>query len=404
MEKLFDIQQVIISQFEKRPFYQREVFKKIHLDNYVNGIVGARGIGKTSFLLNYVIKHGAKEGLALYVSADNLYFLNHPLLELVDKLYKETNVRLLCIDEVHKYPNWNQELKNIADTYPEFRILFSGSSTIDLISGKYDLSRRVTLYHLHGFSFREYLEVTLQKKFPLLSFDELLKGHMQIAATLEDPQILKHFHEYLRVGYYPFFSQFSQEREKFQTIENTIQKTIYEDIGTLHVLKTPSLLVIEQLYKFVINSAPGELSAYKLATHLGKDFETIATYLRYLQESGLIRFVYSKASGHSALRNPTKLYPENTSMIYSSYLPLTQDKTLGKVRETFVVSHLQNADLTVYYTDKGDFKIGDVIFEVGGASKKTKQIQGLDLAFILADGVLVGTPKRIPLYMIGLLY
>lgn len=404
MEKLFDIQQIIISQFEKRPFYAREIFKKIHLENYVNGIVGSRGIGKTTFLLKYVIEKGAKEGLALYVSADNLYFLTNSLVELVDKLYKETDVRLLCIDEIHKYPNWNQELKNIADTYPEFRILFSGSSTIDLISGKYDLSRRVTLYHLYGFSFREYLEVNEQREFPLVSFDELMKNHIRIAASLENCQILKRFHEYLRVGYYPFFSIFTQEGEKFSAIENTIQKTIYEDIGTLHVLKTSSLLLIEQLYKFVINSSPGELSAYKLASHLGKDFDSISTYLKYLQEAGLIRFVYSKAAGHSGLRNPAKLYPENTNMIYSSYVSLTQDKAIGKIRETFVVTQLQNAGITTYYTEKGDFKVNDLVFEVGGASKKSKQIQGIDNAFILADGILVGALRRLPLYLLGFLY
>lgn len=402
MNRLFDIQQIIIGQFERQPFYFREVFKRLNLDNYVTGIVGARGIGKTTFLLKTAIEHGAREGRALYVSADNLFFLKNPLVELVDQLYKETDVRLLCIDEIHKYPNWNQELKNIADTYSEFKILFSGSSTIDLINGKYDLSRRVTLFYLHGLSFREYLEITLQKKFSILSFDELVKTRTLIG--MSDTAILKHFQEYLRVGYYPFFSLFSQEREKFQAIENTTQKTIYEDIGTLHTLKTPTLLLIEQLFKFVINSAPGELSAYKLANNLGKDFESITTYLKYLQEAGLIRFIYSKSSGNAALRNPIKMYPENTNLIFSSYLPLTEDKVVGKIRETFVINQLQNADLTVFYSEKGDFRVNDLIFEVGGINKTSKQIKELENSYILADGILVGTNRQIPLHMLGFLY
>lgn len=402
MNKLFDIQQIIIGQFEKQPFYFREIFKQINIDNYITGIVGSRGIGKTTFLLKRAIENGAKEGLALYVSADNLYFLNNSLIELIDQLYKQTDVRLLCIDEIHKYPNWNQELKNIADTYPEFRILFSGSSTIDLINAKYDLSRRVTLFYLHGLSFREYLEITLQKKFPILQFDELIKT--RTLATSEDNKILRYFQEYLKVGYYPFFSIFSQEREKFQAIENTTQKTIYEDIGTLHALKTPTLSLIEQLFKYVINSSPGELSAYKLANNLGKDFESITTYLRYLQEAGLIRFIYSKSSGNAALRNPAKMYPENTNLIFSTYLPLTQDKAIGKIRETFVINQLQNANLTVFYSENGDFKINEVIFEVGGVNKKSKQIKGIENSYILADGILVGTNRQIPLHMLGFLY
>jgi predicted AAA+ superfamily ATPase len=404
LQKLFDIQQIIFSQFEKQPFYPRKVFKKINLDNYVTGIVGTRGIGKTTFLLHSALIYGAKERLALYVSADNLYFLDHSLVDLVDQLYKQTDVRLLCIDEIHKYPNWNQELKNIADTFPEFRILFSGSSTIDLISGKYDLSRRVTLFYLHGLSFREYLEITLHKHFSVVSLEELVRKRAFIAPASEDSKILKHFQEYLRVGYYPFFSLFSQEKDKFQAIENTTQKTIYEDIGTLHTLKTPTLSLIEQLFKFVINSPPGELSAYRLASNLGKDFESISTYLRYLQEAGLIRFIYPPTSGNAALRNPIKMFPENTNLIFSTYLPLSQDKVLGKIRETFVINQLQNAEQTVFYSDKGDFKINDMIFEVGGVKKSGKQIKGVSNAYILADGILVGAERQIPLHLLGFLY
>jgi len=246
--------------------------------------------------------------------------------------------------------------------------------------------------------------MTLQEKFPIFQLDELVSKRMLKGVMSENNKIMQHFREYLKVGYYPFFSLFSQEREKFQAIENTTQKTIYEDIGTLHALKTSTLLVMEKLFKFVINSAPGELSAYKLANSLGKDFESITTYLKYLQEAGLIRFVYSKSAGNAALRNSIKMYPENTNLIFSAYVPLTQDQIMGKIRETFVVNQLQKANLTVFYTDKGDFKINDMIFEVGGATKTTKQIKGVENSYILADGILVGTHRQIPLHMLGFLY
>ncbi len=403
MEKLFDIQQIIFEQFEEQPYYARRALDSITFDNYVTGIVGPRGIGKTTFLLHYAIKNGAKKRRSLYISADNLYFLDHQLLELVDRLYKETDIRLLCIDEIHKYPNWNQELKNIVDTYPTFKILFSGSSTIDLIKGKYDLSRRVTLVPLHGFSFREYLEFNLNIKLPVFILDDLLRSHNEMTSQIPVQGILKHFHEYLKVGYYPFFKRFSQEREKFQAIENATQKTIYEDIGTFHSLKTGTLALMEQLFKFVLQSAPGELNAYKLARHIGKDFESISEYLKFLQEAGLLRFLFSKSIGKAALRNPNKMYPENTNLIYASYLPLKDENALGKVRETFVINQLQNALLPVYFSQQGDFLVQDFTFEVGGRNKSFQQIRGNENGYLLADGILTGSANKIPLYLLGFL-
>jgi uncharacterized protein len=404
MEKLFEIQRIILEQFERQPFYARDIFHTFYLDNKICGLVGSRGVGKTTFLLHHILKNGAKERRALYVSADNLYFLTHSLVDLVDKLYKETDVRLLCVDEIHKYPEWEQELKNITDTYFEFQIIFSGSSQIELVHGKYDLSRRVTLYLLHGFSFREYLHFHTKHHLPKYDLHQLIQSHLSIADQLGIPHILKHFRDYLRYGYYPFFDVFTQEREKFQAIENITQKTIYEDIGTLHALKTPSLNLIEKLYKFILNSAPGELSAYKLASNLGKDFETISNYLLYLEQAGLLRSIYPKKTGQAFLRNPVKIYPENTNMQYAAYLPLAEDNRTGKVRETFVINQLQNAKLSVYYSKTGDFLVDDYVFEVGGKNKTQQQIKNQNHAFILMDGILTGSIKTIPLYLLGFLY
>lgn len=294
VEKLFDIQRIILEEFEQQPFYNRKIFQQITLENRSTGILGLRGVGKTTYLLHQAVQSGAKQQKALYVSADNFYFLEHRLLELVDYLYKETDVRLLCVDEIHKYSNWNQELKNIYDTYRGFKLLFSGSSAIDLLHSKYDLSRRVILHELHGLSFREYLEINFNRQFPLITLSDLVTHHLEISSNLTVPQILKYFREYQRIGYYPFFREFSQDRDKFQAMENATQKAIYEDIGTLHALKTSSLRLIEQLFRFVLNSAPGDLSAYKLSRTLEKDFESITNYLEYLNHAGLIRFLYPK--------------------------------------------------------------------------------------------------------------
>lgn len=403
MEHLFEIQNILIEQFKQSSFYERQCFHHITYDNRLTGIVGPRGIGKTTFLLHQAIKMGAIEKKALYVSADNYYLLETPLLELVDKLYKETDVRLLCVDEIQKYSNWNQELKNISDTYRNFKVLFTGSSMVDLIKAKYDLSRRVTMHHLYGLSFREYLEFTQNMELPILTLEEIIHDHHKIVSNLALPKILKLFNDYLRVGYYFFFSEFRFDHEKFQAVENAVQKTIYEDIATLYSLKTATLLIIEKLYKYVVGSLPGEVSAYKLASALGKDYESISEYLRILEQAGLIRFLFTDKSGKALLRNPLKMYPENSNLIFSAYLPQVMDSTKGKVRETFVINQFNNSGHNVFYSEQGDFKVNDWIFEVGGKSKTEAQLKGNNNGYILADGIVSGLGKKIPLYLLGFL-
>ncbi len=404
MELLFEIQRIIIEQVETQPFFWRDQFNQFVATEHVCGIIGARGIGKTTFLLRHAIQSGAKKREALYVSADNIFFLENSLVDLAHYLYKQTTTRLFLIDEIHKYPNWRQELKNIVDTFPSIRIFFSGSSMIDLVEGKYDLSRRVVLHKLCGLSFREYLQLSHQIALPKLTFGEILSSHLQIAQELQVTGVLRYFAEYLRIGYYPFFKGYSQDRDKFQALDNSVQMTIYEDIATLHSLKTPTLGTIEKLYKFVLNSSPGELNASKLANSLDKDFESISNYLKYLEQAGLIRFLYPGNSGQASLRNPVKMYPENTNLIHAAYLPLAQDQAKGKIRETFVVNQIQNVEKAIFYSSIGDFKIEDCIFEVGGKAKNRRQIGGEKNAYILADDLIVGSQAVIPLYLFGLMY
>ena len=403
MEQLLDLQRLLLDQFKQRTFYHREIFSRVNFDNSVTGIIGARGVGKTTFLLQTVLQANIEKTKALYVSTDHVYFLENKLLDLVDKLYKVTDIRLLCIDEIHKYPNWQQELKNISDFYLDFKIVFSGSSMIDIIHSKFDLSRRVTLHRFYGFSFREYLEFNLNISLPKISLANMVEQHSALVHNLDVKQILKYFNKYLRVGYFPFENRFSEELQVLQAIENIVQKTVYEDIATLYSLKTPTLLVLEKLYKFVVSSYPGELSAYKLATTLSKDYESIVTYLHYLEQAGLIRGLHKKQAGKAALRNPIKLYPDNPNFIYAGQLAQAPDSLIGKVRETFVINQLQSCNIAAYYSEQGDFKVEDYIFEVGGKNKTRKQLNHHVGAYILTDGVLVGDKDKIPLYLLGFL-
>lgn len=404
MERILNLQKTILDDFEKEPFYQRHIFDQLTYDNHITGIVGPRGIGKTTFLLRQALTQDARQGKAVYVSADNIYFVENRLFDLADRLYQETDIRLLCIDEIQKYENWQQELKNIADSFRHLRILFTGSSMIELVSGKYDLSRRVTLHHLYGLSFREFLEFYYKISFPILSMQDIFHNHHNITQELSLSKPLKYLKEYLKIGYYPFFKNLLTENEKFQAISNAVQKTIYEDISTLHLLKTPTLMLIEKLYKYVLHSPPGEISAYKLSNALGKDFENIGEYLHYLEQAGLVRFLFTSQSGKAHLRNPIKIYPENCNLIYSSYLPMMADAVKGKEREIFVLSHLQNIKKQVFYGEWGDFVVDDVTLEVGGKNKSSSQIRGVKNAYVLADDIVVGLGNKIPLYLMGFVY
>lgn len=403
MHQLFEIQAILLKQFSHQEIYHRKIFDQFYFDNRINCLVGSRGVGKTTFLLEYVKQQGALDNRALYVSADNLFFLTRNFLDLVDALYKETDVRVLCIDEIHKQSNWQQQIKNIADIYLDMKIIFTGSSQVDLLQSRYDLSRRVTVYHLHGLSFREYLEMKYQTSFPVMTLAEMVESPERAMANIQLPQPIQDFHRYLQVGYYPFFNIFRDDMEKYQAIHNITQKVIYEDIALLHSLKTGTLVVIENLYKFILTSAPGEVNAYKLSSNLQKDFDSISNYLMYLRDAGLIRFLVSNKSGQSYLRNPEKMYPDNSNLLYTAYLNTANDNLLGKSRETFTLNQLQNANYPVFFTDQGDFECQGIILEVGGKNKSEDQIKHLKNAYVFSDGILSHTKKKLPLYWLGFL-
>lgn len=404
MQQLFTAQQYIIDDFKSLPYHERLHYQSIRLGNRINGILGPRGTGKTTFLLKTAIEHGAERGHALYVSADNLYFLDNKLFDLAESLIKETDITLLFIDEIHKYPNWNQELKNIYDTFAKLKVVFSGSSMIDIIKSKYDLSRRVSLYYMYGYSFREYLEYYYDIKTNVITLPELIENHISIAKSLNTTKILKYFREYLECGYYPYVKTIEFESERFQSIENIVQKTIYEDIATLHDLKTATLKTIETLYKYVISSEPGELNTNKLATRLHKDYNDVSKYLSYLNKAGLINYIYTDKPGKASLNIPVKLLPENTNMIYAHYLPQSQNTLIGKVRETFFVNQVINSDNTIFYGQIGDYQVAQYHFEIGGKNKTKSQLKNHKDGHIVADDIIIGYNNIIPLYLFGLLY
>src|ERR1039458_1525801 len=390
---------------EVKPVYRRRFYEDFHMDSRFVGIIGARGVGKTTFLLHYLREHYQQSPQALYISADNLYFFEHTLLEVVDQFVKEFDGQILCVDEVHKYKNWDQELKNIYDSYPKLSIIFSGSSSIDLIKGKADLSRRAVLKTMFGFSFREFLEIKEKKAYPLQSFDEVVTGHSAHKQQLiETPKLLGYLKEYWKEGYYPTRLELLSYEAYRDTLRNIVDKVIFEDMSSFYSLNTGNLDTLKKILYFFATSLPGSININKIANSLKKDHTTIADYIQILRDTGLLRFLLINRQGHALVRNTEKIYLENSNLLYALNEEVGKEPFLGVLRELFVVSSLQNAGYPVFFSKRGDIECNGVTFEIGGKNKTTAQIQGLDNSFLVKDDLLSGSPRTIPMYLFGFLY
>jgi predicted AAA+ superfamily ATPase len=390
---------------EAIPTYKRKFYDDFRMDSRFVGVIGARGVGKTTFLIHYLRDHYPQSSRALYISADNLYFVEHTLLDVVDQFVKEYDGQMLCIDEVHKYKNWDQELKNIYDSYPRLNIIFSGSSSIDLIKGKADLSRRAVLKTMYGFSFREFLEFKEQRSYPILSLDDLTAKHGAYAQQLADtPKLLGYLKEYWKEGYYPTRFEVQTYDTYRDSLRNIIDKIVFEDISSFYSLNTGNLDTLKKMLYFFATSQPGSININKIAISLKKDHSTIADYIQMLRDTGLLRFLLLNKPGHVLVRNAEKIYLENNNLLYALNEEVGKEPFIGVMRELFAISSLQNAGYHVFFSDKGDIECNGVTLEIGGKNKTTKQIRGVDNSFLVQDDVLTGGAKTIPLYLFGFLY
>lgn len=384
----------------------RKIFDRFKTNHRILGIVGSRGIGKTTYLLYYLNKYFSNSDKAVYLSADDLFFSQNKIIDFADWFVKEKDGKLICIDEIHRYANWAQELKNIYDMYPNLRIIFSGSSSIDLIKQKYDLSRRVILKYLPGFSFREFLEIKLDTSLPNFSLGEIIKNRKFVNKKITSiPKLLGFFHEYLKIGYYPIFIKLKNEKDIFEALDGIIDKTINIDIASYYSLKTGSLPYIKKLLYFIYTSAPGSISPTKIGKSLAIDKKTVGEYLNMLKESGILSYLLIDRFGHSLIRNAEKVYFSNSNLFYAIENKLGKSMNLGSVRESFVLNQLKSGGYKAFYTKKGDFLVNDkYCFEVGGQAKGLDQVRDLDEGYLVLDNVIFGDDKKIPLYLFGFLY
>ena len=382
----------------------RYLFNTFNINSRLTGLVGPRGTGKTTLLLQYIKEKIENKNESIYVSLDNIYFTQIKLIDFVDDLYEIKGIRNFFFDEVHKYPKWNQEIKNIYDSYPNIHIVFSGSSSMDLIKGTYDLSRRGKLFKLGGMSFREYLEFRLNTVIKSFSFDEILKNPEEVIEEISGIERLKgHFLEYLNSGYYPFL--FEDEENYHQKIMNIIDKTIYEDITNYYKLKTENLINFRKILSYLATIPPGRLNRNSISKHIGLDNKTVENYLNILKETGLVRLIKENKSGSALLKATEKIYLDNANIYKAIIDEIGFEYRKGTVREIFFIKMLENSGEKVYYSRIGDFKVQDYNFEIGGKSKQKKQIkESLQNSYLVKDNIQFSAKNEIPLYLFGFLY
>ena len=355
------------------------------------GLVGPRGVGKSTMLLQYIKLHlNIKD--TLYVSADQLYFSEHKLVELADHFVKMGGKHLF-IDEIHKYEGWSRELKQIYDSYDDLQVVISGSSILDIYKGLADLSRRVPIYHMQGLSFREYLYLFHRIEVPVYALEDIL-AHKAVIPGVEHPLPL--FQDYLRKGYYPFGKDEEFEMELLQVITQTMEVDIPQ-----HLLANISLgRKLKSLLLVVAKSVPFKPVMQRLADATGISRNDMPSYLIYMEKAGMIAQLRDATGGLRGLGKVEKLYLDNTNLIYT----LSPDKAdISNVRETFFMNQTRVAN-EVISSPISDFEIDGKTFEIGGRKKGQKQIQDAAEGYIVKDDLENGYANTIPLWAFGLNY
>ena len=389
MEKLVQRFQKLLSQTDTT--FLRYNHQTINWNDRMTAIVGARGVGKTTLILQHIKLHHSQKD-TLYVSADDFYFSEHKLLDFAEEFHR-LGGKHLFVDEIHKYAGWSKEMKLIYDYLPNLQVIFTGSSILDIFRGTDDLSRRVLLYKMYGMSFREYLNMQYHLSLPTYTLEQVL-NHEVVAEGVEFP--LAAFKEYLKNGYYPFAGQGNYSERLLQTI-NTILET---DIPLFAKLNVSTAAKLRHLLVVLSQSVPFKPNYSSLAKIIDIDRQTLADYIVYMEKAGLIKQLYDATGGIRGLGKVTKLYLENTNLAYV----LGKDTPeIGNLRETFFFNQLAvNHDVVA--SSKSDFHIAPYTFEIRGRKKGNAQIVGIENAYVIKDDIEYGFGNTIPLWHFGFLY
>jgi len=398
MEKLFQFSALRINSIDTS--FKRYLWNKINWNNRLIAITGARGVGKTTLLLQYI-----KENLnefpdeVIYANMDDLYFAKNTIVDFADEFVKKGG-KYLFLDEIHKYKNWSQEIKNIYDYFPDLKIVVTGSSALDIYRGKADLSRRAILYRLQGLSFREFIELKYNQSCPILELNDLLNNASKlIPPILEKIKPLKLFGEYLQIGYYPFFKEGEAD---FQIrIKQTVNHLLDSDLPSVEKVDFNAVHYLRKLIAILAEIVPYKPNIVNLSRQVGVSRETLLRYLYLLEKADLLMLLQTSIHGISKMNKPEKIYLNNPNLVNSL---ADNQSNQGTLRETFFFNQLQVLH-SINGSEKSDFLVDDkYTFEIGGKNKTQKQITGIENAYVAADNIEYAQQNKIPLWLFGFLY
>jgi uncharacterized protein len=390
----------------RRYFIQTNPFK-----HRLSLLLGQRGVGKTTTLVQYLldtVSQDLYDPSILYVQADHFLVGSTSLYEIAEEFHT-LGGKALALDEIHKYPNWSQELKSLYDTFPELTIVASGSSALQMHKGSHDLSRRAIKYSLFGLSFREYLELSLGIQLSAYSLSDILENHVRLAAKIVDllgekkQKIIPLFQHYLTCGYYPYFFELPNEALYFITLEQNLHTTIESDLAAIYPhLTNSSINKLKALLIFIAKTVPFTPNWNKIKDLLDiGDVRTLKTYFSYLEDAYLIRCISKKTGKLDHIDSPLKVYLDNPNQMRTLALG---DHNVGTEREIFFLDML-SLKHKVQLAHKGDFLIDDTyLFEIGGRKKSFDQIKNEEKAYLACDDMESGIGSKIPLWLFGFLY
>ena len=400
MEGLDEILRIYNRRLQGTPEgFKRYLIDKIDWRDNLIAIKGAKGMGKTTMLLQHINESFTDKDKALYLSLDNLWFETHSINDLIEYHYTHGGTHLF-LDEVHYFPSWKTLIKNINDDYPGLHVVYTGSSMLKIDSGVADLSRRQLPYTLHGMSFREYLFYEGLAEIEPITLDFLLSNHHQIAEDIlsNGMKILPMFGDYLRHGYYPFYkSVYSGFEIRLQQVVNHV---LENDYPIIEGVEQSTIRKTKKMFMILAEQVPQTPNMSNLYNELETDRNQGLKMLYALEKAGLLALLSDKPKQIDKLSRPEKIFMDNSNLMYA----YATNPNIGTVRETFFLSQLA-VDHSVIYPAKGDFLVdGKYLFEVGGRKKSFEQIKDVDDSYMAVDDTEIGHHNRIPLWMFGLLY